>query len=100
MAGRDGSRRVFDCLAVASGRNPQPNRGDSWSVSRIILRIPVLEAKRTNRRYLGDVFAGLRPMEVPRIAGQNDDAARRIRRDLIAVESVARPMWKTPDITV
>jgi len=39
-------------------------------------------------------------MEVPRIAGQNDDAARRIRRDLIAVESVARPMWKTPDITV
>jgi hypothetical protein len=87
---RRGSRRVFFCLAVASGRNPQPNRGDSRSVSRIVLRVLVLEAKRTNRSYLGDVFAGLRPMEVPRIAGQNDDAATRIRLDLIAVESIAQ----------
>jgi hypothetical protein len=59
-------------------------------VSRIVLHVLVFETQRTNGRYLSDVLAGLCPVEVPRIAGQNDDAAGWIRLDLIAVES--KPM--------
>ena len=58
-------------------------------VSRIVLRVPVFEAQRTNGRYLSDVLAGLCPVEVPGITGQNDNAAGRICLDLIAVESIA-----------
>src|SRR5215471_11845474 len=59
------------------------------ALTRIVLRVPVFEAQRTNGRYLSDVLAGLCPMEVPRIAGQNDDAAGWICLDVIAVESIA-----------
>ena len=59
-------------------------------VSRIVLRVPVFEAQRTNGRYLSDVLAGLCPVEVPGITGQNDDAARWICLDLIAVEAIAQ----------
>ena len=34
-------------------------------VSRIVLRVPVFEAQRTNGRYLSDVLAGLCPVKVP-----------------------------------
>ncbi len=40
----------------------------------IIGGIKVFEAQRTNGRYLGDVLTGFCPVEVGRIAGQNDDA--------------------------
>jgi hypothetical protein len=53
------SRRVFFCLAVA----------------------PVLEAKRTNRSYLGG-----------RIAGQNDDAARGYALTSSPLNRSPRPM--------
>jgi hypothetical protein len=59
-------------------------------VSRIVLRVPIFEAQRTNCRHLGDVLAGLCPVEVPPLAWQNDDASGRIRLDLIAVESIAQ----------
>ena len=58
-------------------------------VSRIVLSVPVFEAQRPNGRDLSDVLTGLCPLEVPRVAGQNDDAAGRIRPDLIAVEPIA-----------
>jgi hypothetical protein len=59
-------------------------------VSRIFLRIPVFEAQRPNGRDLSDVLAGLCPVEVPCVAGQNDDAAGWICLDLIAVEPIAQ----------
>src|SRR6266704_2472796 len=65
-------------------------RSSGELVSRIVLRVHVFETQRTNGRYLSDVLAGLCPVEVPRIAGQNDDAAGWIRLDLIAVESIAQ----------
>src|SRR5262249_17813286 len=64
-------------------------RSSGELVSRIVLRVLVFEAQRTNGRYLSDVLAGLCPVEVPRIAGQNDDAAGWICLDLIAVELFA-----------
>src|SRR5256712_11183866 len=56
----------------------------------IIGGIKVFEAQRTNRRYLGDVLTGFCPVEVGRIAGQNDDAPGRIRLHLVAVELIAQ----------
>ena len=57
-------------------------------LTRIVVGIHVLETQRTDGRYLGHVFAGLRPVEVGRVAGQNDDAAGRICFDLVAVEPI------------
>src|SRR5208282_646291 len=59
-------------------------------LARIVAGIQILEAQRTNRRYLGDVLTGLCPVEVIRIAWQNDDATRRIRLHLVAVELIAQ----------
>src|SRR6266853_1133319 len=56
----------------------------------IIGRIKVFEAQRTNGRYLGDVLTGFCPVEVGRIAGQNDHATGRIRLHLVAVEPIAQ----------
>jgi hypothetical protein len=58
-------------------------------LTRIVVRIQVFEAQRTDGRHLGDVLTGFCPMEVRRIAGQNNDATGRIRLDLIAVELIA-----------
>ena len=57
-------------------------------LTRIVVRIQVFEAQRTDGRYLGDVLTGFCPMEVGRIAGQNNDAAGWIRFDLVAVELI------------
>src|ERR1700722_10198716 len=62
--------------------------GSAILLTRIIVGIHVLETQRTDGRYLGHVFAGLRPVEVGRVAGQNDDAAGRICFDLVAVEPI------------
>jgi len=47
--------------------------------ARIVVGIQVFEAQWTDAGYLADVFAGLCPVEVRRIAGQNYHAAGRIR---------------------
>src|SRR3989442_5575150 len=44
----------------------------------IIGGVKVFEAQRTNCRYLGDVLTGFFPVEVGRIAGQNDHGTGRI----------------------
>ena len=72
--------------------------GPSWGlrclsrvvVSRIIFRADVFKAKRPNRRHLRDVLTGFRPVEMGCIARQNDDAAGRIRLQLIGVELIAQ----------
>jgi hypothetical protein len=58
--------------------------------SRIIVRFLIFEAERTNRGYLSDVLAGHCPVEVPCVAGQNDDAAGRIGLQAVTVESIAQ----------
>src|SRR2546425_13036905 len=60
------------------------------SVPWIVAGIQVFEAQRTRGRYLGDVLTGFCPVEVGRIAGQNDNATGRIRLHLIAVELIAQ----------
>src|SRR5213594_2096404 len=59
-------------------------------LTRIVGGIKVFEAQRTNGRYLGDVLTGFCPVEVGRIAGQNDDATGRISLHLVAVELIAQ----------
>src|SRR5882762_11515070 len=58
-------------------------------VSRVVRRIDVLNAERTNRVHLGDVFTGFRPVEVRRVSRQHDDASRRIGLQLIGIEPIA-----------
>src|SRR5271166_129508 len=55
----------------------------------VVAGIEVFEAERTDGVDLADVLAGLRPVEVPRIAGEHDDAAGRIGLHLVAVELFA-----------
>ena len=59
-------------------------------VSRIVFCAEVFKAKRPDRRYLRDVFTGFRPVEMGRIAGQNNDAAGRIRLEFIRVELITQ----------
>jgi hypothetical protein len=61
-------------------------------LARVISAIEILETQWTDRRNLGDVLAGLRPVEMWCIAWQDDDAAWRIGLDLVPVEPIARPM--------
>ncbi len=58
-------------------------------VARIVFRADVIKAKRTNRRHLCGVLIGFRPVEMGRIARQNDDAAGWIRLQFIGIELVA-----------
>lgn len=58
--------------------------------ARIGVRIQILESKRTDGRYLSDVLAKLCPVKLGRIAGQDEDAARRIRLKLADVEPIAQ----------
>jgi hypothetical protein len=67
-----------------------PSGGDlSVMMARIIMRVVVFEAERTDCRHLGDVFSGLCPVKMPSLAGQNDDTARRIGFHLVTVERFA-----------
>ena len=59
-------------------------------LTRIVVRIQVVEAQRTDGRHLGDVLTGFCPMEMRRIAGQNNDTTGWIRLDLICVEPIAK----------
>src|SRR5882724_9288722 len=56
----------------------------------IVGGIQIFEAQRTNGRYLSHVLTGFRPVEVGRIAGQDDHATGRIRLHLVAVELIAQ----------
>src|SRR5882757_1287069 len=56
--------------------------------------IVIFEAERSDRRHLRDVFARLRPMEMPGFAWKNDDASRRIGLHLVAIEGLPEPNIK------
>jgi len=60
-----------------------------WT-ARIVAGIQVLEAQRTDGRYLRDVLTRLCPLEVRGIGRQNEDSTGRIRFQLIAVQLVAQ----------
>ena len=57
----------------------------------IVMWVVIFKAKRTDCRYLSDVFAGLRPVEMPGFAWKNDDASRRIGLHLVAIEGLPEP---------
>jgi hypothetical protein len=52
--------------------------------------VDVGQAKRADGGDLGDVLARLRPVEVGLAAGQDDDAAGRMRDELCLVEGLAK----------
>src|ERR1700730_6692790 len=58
-------------------------------MTRILVRVVIFQAKRADCRHLCDVFAGLRPVEMPGLARQNDYAAGWIGLHLFAVEFLA-----------
>ena len=59
-------------------------------VSWIVFRIEVFKSKRSNRGHLRYVLAGLCPVEMGRIARQNDDASGRICLQLFRIELLAQ----------
>jgi hypothetical protein len=69
-------------------------------VPRIVFRIHVFKTERSDRAHLRHVFTGLRPVEVRRIAGQNNNAAGWISLHGIAVELLAQADIEHTDMTV
>src|SRR4051794_24936083 len=69
----------------APSRFTGPTPSSSVLMPRIVLRVVIFEAERTDCRHLRDVFARFRPMEMPGLARQNDDASRRIGFHLLGV---------------
>src|ERR1700689_246063 len=59
-------------------------------VSRIVFRVEVFQSKRPQRGYLRDVLAGFRPVEMVRVAGENDYGAGRIGFELTRVEFITQ----------
>src|SRR6266404_5031837 len=59
-------------------------------VPRIVFRVHVCKAQRSNRRDLRDVFAGLCPVKVRRVARQYNHRAGWIRLEFVGVEFFAR----------
>src|SRR5262245_23229587 len=57
---------------------------------RIVLRVYVFNAQWPNGHHLRDVLAGLGPMKVGCIAGQNDYGAWRIRLQFISGELITQ----------
>src|SRR5215469_3374521 len=58
-------------------------------MTRVIGAVRVFETQRPDCRDLGDVFARLCPMEMPGIAGKDEDRAGRISGDGVTIEPVA-----------
>jgi len=58
---------------------------------RIVAQVVIFKTKRADRRHLRDVFAGLRPMEMPGFSRQNDDASRLIGLHVFGVEDRTEP---------
>ena len=57
--------------------------------TRIVLRTEIFQAKWPHRGNLCDVLAGFRPVEMRRVAGENEHSARGIRFQLTLVELIA-----------
>src|SRR6516164_3562855 len=58
-------------------------------LARIVGGIQIIEAKRTDGRYLRDVFAGFRPVKMRSVAGYHDYASRWKSVHLVAVKTIA-----------
>jgi hypothetical protein len=75
-----------------AGHRETAGKGHSCVLlARVVVQVVIFETKRADRRHLRDVFAGLRPVEMPGFARQNDDASRRIGFHLFAVEGLTEP---------
>jgi hypothetical protein len=59
-------------------------------VSWVVFRAEVFKSKRSHRRRLRYVLTGFRPVEMGRIARQNDDASGRLRLQLVRVELIVQ----------
>src|SRR4029077_11146265 len=59
-------------------------------VSRIVFGAEVFQSKRPHRGYLRDVLAGFRPVEMGRVARENDHGAGRIGFQLTRVEIITQ----------
>src|SRR5215467_6445292 len=59
-------------------------------LTRIVGGIEILKTKRSDRRYLRDVLAGLSPVEVGCVAGKDDHASRRKCLHPVTVERFAQ----------
>ncbi len=64
--------------------------------ARVVGRIEVLEAERADRRDLGHVFAGPRPMEVRRVTWQYDNRPWRVRLQFPGVEAITETDIEDP----
>src|SRR4051794_33313351 len=80
-----GGRRDWS-MSSRSPYGPPLSRGVGCFV--IVCWSDIFQAKRTNRRHLGDVLTGFRPVEMRRIARQNDNATGWIRLEFIGVELI------------
>src|SRR5580698_2954122 len=60
------------------------------AVSRIVFRAEIFQSKRPYRSYLRDVLAGFRPVEMVRVARENDHGAGRIGFQLTRVEFITK----------
>jgi DNA-binding CsgD family transcriptional regulator len=84
LAGRETSR-VTICSFKFAPIYPFPIALELGVVSRIVFRAEVFQSKRPDRGYLRDVLAGFRPVEMGRVARQNDHGAGRIREREVMV---------------
>src|SRR6202042_2900797 len=70
---------------------PLSRAGSSATVvSRVVFRVEVFESQRAYRGDLRDVLARLRPVEMVRVARENDHGAGRIGLQLTRVEFVTQ----------
>jgi hypothetical protein len=54
--------------------------------TRVVVKIEILHAQRPGSHDLGDVFVGSGPVEMPSVAGEKHDAARRVGDKRIRIE--------------
>jgi hypothetical protein len=67
-------------------------------IPRIVFRAKVFQSKRPDRCYLRDVLAGFPPVEMVRVARENDHGAGRIGFELTRVEFITQSDMNTPEI--
>ena len=84
--------RLVPLSEVVKSRTPSGRfvKLSAIKLTRIVAAIHVIDAQRTDGRYLGDVLTRLCPVEMGCITGQNDDATWRIRLHFITVELVTQ----------
>src|ERR1700728_156363 len=91
-------QRASRAIAIETDVMLLPNRASRKArkcllrvvVSWIVVRADVFKPKRPNRGHLRYVLTGFRPMEMGRIARQNDDASWRICLQLFRIELLAQ----------